>query len=50
VIEIDGGYHTNPLQVWKDKIRDRYLKEERGFNVIRIKNEDVHTFTLNSLI
>ena len=47
VVEIDGGYHNDPVQVWKDEIRDRYLTEQRGFNVIRIKNEDVNTFDIS---
>lgn len=47
VVEIDGGYHNDALQVFKDNNRDRYLKEYRGFEVVRIKNEDVETFDLS---
>lgn len=49
VIEIDGAYHNDPIQVFKDKGRDRYLKEKRGFKVIRIKNDDVLEFNIQSL-
>jgi very-short-patch-repair endonuclease len=47
-VEIDGGYHNTYEQKSYDKWRDGYLKE-RGFRVIRIKNEDVLDFDLSKL-
>jgi leucyl-tRNA synthetase len=44
VIEIDGGYHSTPEQQRKDWARTKYLNE-RGFRVIRFKNEDVQNLT-----
>jgi very-short-patch-repair endonuclease len=40
VIEIDGGYHYSNKQLIKDKIRDRYLKNN-GFIIKRFKNDEV---------
>ncbi len=51
-IEIDGGYHSTQQQIDYDTRKDRYLSN-RGFKVIRILNENVELFeleTLNSLI
>lgn len=39
-IEIDGGYHSLPKQIIKDKNKDRYLIS-RGFRVLRISNNQV---------
>jgi very-short-patch-repair endonuclease len=33
IIELDGDPHGDPVQVWKDTIRDKYL-EELGFTVL----------------
>ena len=41
VIEIDGDSHAEPSQEEYDKARTEWL-EERGYQVIRITNEDVH--------
>ncbi len=48
-IEIDGGYHNSPEQKRKDYYKDKYLKE-RGFSVVRIKNEDVENFDIMTMI
>ena len=40
VIEVDGGYHSEPRQVEDDAIRQDWL-EHQGFKVIRFTNEDV---------
>lgn len=40
VVEIDGGYHKNPVQAARDKLKDRELIE-KGYIVYRITNEDV---------
>lgn len=37
-IEVDGGYHSQGLQQWKDGKRDGYLKSQ-GYRVLRISNE-----------
>lgn len=49
-IEIDGGYHDNPEQIKKDKRRDQYLTETRGFLVCRIKNEVADKMTSKELL
>ena len=41
VIEIDGDSHVEPDQEEYDRARTKWL-EERGYKVIRIRNEDVH--------
>lgn len=40
VIEVDGGYHSEPRQVDDDAIRQDWL-EHQGFKVIRFTNEEV---------
>ena len=47
-IEIDGGYHDSIEQKRKDLSKDRYLIE-RGFKVVRIKNDDVLNFDVSTL-
>jgi len=42
IIEVDGGYHDDEVQHHNDEIRTHYL-EERGFRVIRFKNEEVNS-------
>ena len=52
IIEIDGGYHSDPIQKWKDSERDAYFRS-RGMKVLRIKNEHVNKMTakqMNDLI
>ncbi|MBQ1665401.1 MAG: endonuclease domain-containing protein [Bacteroidaceae bacterium] len=49
VIEVDGGYHNEPMQQQNDQMRTDYL-ESKGYTVIRFKNEeisnDLHTFIM----
>lgn len=40
VIEVDGGYHSDPLQQCDDELRTQYLNSI-GFNVMRFKNEQI---------
>jgi len=40
VVEIDGGYHTDEIQIKKDKLRTKHLKE-LGIEVVRYTNEEV---------
>lgn len=40
IIEVDGGYHSEPRQIEDDALRQQWL-EERGFKVIRFTNEEV---------
>ena len=39
IVEIDGGYHQTEEQQLRDKLKDRHYLE-RGFNVLRITNEE----------
>jgi very-short-patch-repair endonuclease len=48
-IEIDGGYHTTPEQIKKDKYKDNYLRS-RGFNIVRFTNKEVSTLTPEEII
>ena len=48
VIEVDGGYHEQPLQQDEDQLRTEFI-ESRGFRVIRFKNEEVNS-NLNDVI
>jgi very-short-patch-repair endonuclease len=38
IIEIDGGYHTNPKQQWRDHFKNEYYKS-RKFKVLRITDK-----------
>lgn len=40
VIEVDGGYHSEPRQQDDDKLREEQL-EQIGYHVIRFTNEEV---------
>ena len=40
VIEVDGGYHSEPRQAEDDAIRQEWL-EKQGFKVIRFTNAEV---------
>lgn len=40
VIEVDGGYHSEPRQAEEDASRQEWL-EAQGFKVIRFTNEEV---------
>lgn len=48
-IEIDGGYHDTLEQKKKDWARDNYMAS-RKVHTIRIKNEDVNTIDILSLL
>lgn len=40
IVEVDGGYHAELLQMEKDEMRTERL-ERIGYKVIRFSNEDV---------
>ncbi len=40
IIEVDGGYHSEPLQIEDDVVRTAWL-EKMGWKVIRFTNEEV---------
>ena len=40
IIEIDGGYHSEPRQQIDDRLREKDL-EQMGYHVIRFTNEEV---------
>jgi very-short-patch-repair endonuclease len=40
IIEVDGGYHSEPKQLTDDELREKAL-EEMGYHVIRFTNEEV---------
>ena len=40
VIEVDGGYHSEPRQQEEDNLREVVL-EQMGYHVIRFTNEEV---------
>jgi len=40
VVEVDGGYHSEPRQQEDDRLREEYL-ERMGYHVIRFTNEEV---------
>ncbi len=51
IIELDGDPHGDPVRVWNDAIRDKYL-EELGFTVLRFENRFVFQepeFVLNEI-
>lgn len=41
-IEIDGNYHLSKEQIEKDTYRTQWLKEKRGYDVIRFTNKQVN--------
>lgn len=46
VVEIDGPYHSNPVQGWRDEMRTKKLQKRYGdkvSRVIRFSNDDVLT-------
>jgi very-short-patch-repair endonuclease len=49
-IEVDGLYHSNQDQIIKDKVRDRYLVNDRHFKVLRITNELANRITSDQLL
>lgn len=48
IIEVDGGYHSEPCQKEDDETRTKYL-ESKGFKVIRFTNEEI-LFNIESVI
>jgi len=38
IIELDGEYHSNPLVIGKDQVRDERL-QNLGFTVLRFENK-----------
>ena len=40
IVEVDGGYHSEPRQTENDAIREDYL-ESIGYHVMRFTNEEV---------
>ncbi len=48
VIEVDGGYHSEPLQQEDDAVREEYL-ERMGYRVMRFSNEEV-LFDIDNVI
>lgn len=40
IVEVDGGYHTDPEQAQQDLERDSYLAQ-LGFHVLRVTNDEV---------
>ena len=48
VIEVDGEYHQEPEQQELDKQRSEFL-ENKGYKVIRIKNEEISNI-LNEVV
>jgi very-short-patch-repair endonuclease len=40
VVEVDGGYHTDPEQAQQDRERDSYLAQ-LGFHTLRFTNDEV---------
>ena len=48
IIEVDGGYHSEPRQQEDDEIRSQWLIDH-GYNVIRFSNEEI-LFNTNQVI
>lgn len=49
VVEVDGGYHSEPRQQEDDACRQQWL-EEHGFHVIRFTNEQVEFDTAKCVL
>ena len=43
IIEVDGGYHSEPRQAEDDELRTQRL-EQLGFHVLRFSNEETKKF------
>jgi isoleucyl-tRNA synthetase len=41
IVEVDGGYHSDPEIMENDEFRSKFLKENFGYEVIRFSNEEV---------
>ena len=48
IIEVDGGYHSEPRQIEDDATRQQWL-ESQGFKILRLTNEEILFDTENSL-
>lgn len=48
-LEVDGGYHSDSAQMAYDARRDKFLREVRGFRVLRITNEDAFALDAKAL-
>ena len=48
IIEVDGGYHSEPRQMESDEQRDKIL-QEKGYRVLRLKNEEI-LFDLSKVV
>ena len=48
IIEVDGGYHSEPRQQESDLQRENYL-HEKGYRVLRFNNEEI-LFDLEKVI
>ena len=48
IIEVDGLYHDEILQISKDIERDRFLREN-GYQVLRLFNSEIDTFDTLSI-
>ena len=48
IIEVDGGYHSEPSQIQSDELRTQFL-QSMGFRVIRFSNEEI-LFNIDSVI
>ena len=48
IIEVDGGYHSEPRQQENDQLREQVL-EEMGYHIIRFTNEEI-LFDLENVI
>jgi very-short-patch-repair endonuclease len=40
ILEVDGGYHSEPQQIVSDVERDEWL-EQQGYTVMRFSNDEV---------
>ncbi|SKB53051.1 Isoleucyl-tRNA synthetase [Salegentibacter holothuriorum] len=41
IVEVDGGYHSDPEIRENDEFRSKYLKDNLGYSVIRFTNDEV---------
>ena len=48
IIEVDGGYHSEPKQQENDEDRTEWL-ESHGYHVLRFSNEEI-MFELNNVL
>ena len=40
IVEVDGGQHYGPEEIAKDRVRDKYLREQ-GLDVLRFSDREV---------